>query len=72
MIEAIIALSILLVTSNVFWAWHAHKLINKLMSRNYFEYHQVQKTDDKKNDKPQVQEAFAVDDVDLGRVMEVL
>ncbi len=28
----------LLFLSNAFWAWNTQKLINKLMSRNYFEF----------------------------------
>lgn len=31
----------LLIISNAFWAWNTHKLLNKLMSRNYFEFKDV-------------------------------
>lgn len=34
-------LAILLIVSNAFWAWNCNKLINKLMSRNYFEFKQA-------------------------------
>ena len=38
----------LLVVSNAFWAFNTHRLINKLMSRNYFEFKDAQlKTDEK-------------------------
>lgn len=32
------AIIVLLFASNAFWAWNTHRLINKLMSRNYFEF----------------------------------
>jgi hypothetical protein len=31
-------LILLLVTSNAFWAWQTHKMINKLMARSLHEY----------------------------------
>lgn len=31
-------LFLLLVLTNAFWAWQVHRLVNKLMSRNYFEF----------------------------------
>lgn len=34
-------LAFLLIASNVFWAWVTNKLVNKLMSRNYFEFKQA-------------------------------
>ena len=47
MIEAIFVLSALLIASNVYWAWHSHVLINKLMSRNYFEFKEASVTTEK-------------------------
>ncbi len=41
----------LLVGSNVFWAINSHKLLNKLMSRNYFEFNQAQLKSEKNADK---------------------
>lgn len=38
MIELIIGLSALLIFQQVFFFWQTHKLINKLMSRNFSEY----------------------------------
>ncbi len=38
MIEAIYALSALLLISNAYWAWNTQVLLNKLMSRNYHEF----------------------------------
>lgn len=35
-----IVLATLLVSSNIYWAYVCHKLINKLMSKNYYEYAQ--------------------------------
>lgn len=42
MLEAIIGLLVaLLVIQQAFYMWQTHKLLNKLMSRNYVEYSQV-------------------------------
>jgi hypothetical protein len=38
---AITALSLVLLLTNAFWAWQLHRLVNKLMSRNYAEYQMV-------------------------------
>jgi len=38
---AIAGLALLVVSSNLFWALVVHKLINKLMSRTYWEYQQA-------------------------------
>jgi hypothetical protein len=40
-IETIITLALLLLLTNAFWAYQCHRLVNKLMSRNYAEYHQL-------------------------------
>lgn len=59
---ALITISILFVASNVYWAWHSQTLVNKLMSRNFFDYQVASVTTDKpkatvkKND-------FAIDDM---------
>lgn len=37
-LKIIIVLAALLCIQQVFWTWQVHRLINKLMSRNYFEY----------------------------------
>lgn len=34
-------MGVTLIVSNLFWAWQLHRAINKLMSRNYAEYHQL-------------------------------
>ena len=43
MMESIVisGLVILLILSNAFWALVAHKLINKIMSRDFFAYQQA-------------------------------
>lgn len=41
----------LLVIQQAFYMFHQHKLINKLMSRNYFEYSQGQKLEKKEKIK---------------------
>lgn len=41
MIETVIILALLLLLTNTFWALQCHRLVNKLMSRNYAEYHQL-------------------------------
>jgi hypothetical protein len=62
-------LSFLLVVSNIFWAAHSQRLVNKLMSRDYFEYksslvHKKHKRAEKKEDIGPVE--------DLGPLHEVL
>lgn len=42
MIETILILCALLVITNLFWAYQCHRLVNKVMSRNYAEYQQLQ------------------------------
>lgn len=43
MTEYLLAVTLaLLVGSNVFWAVIAHKLINKILSRSYYEYKQAE------------------------------
>ena len=37
----ITGLALMLICSNMLWGWFAHKLINKLMSRTYWEYQQA-------------------------------
>ena len=45
-----IILSGLLIFTNCFWVINTHKLINKLMSRNYFEFKSAQLKSDEKSD----------------------
>jgi hypothetical protein len=45
----------LLVGSNVFWMLNTHKLINKLMSRNYFEFKSAELKPDEKSDTIKLQ-----------------
>lgn len=48
---ALITLSLLLITSNAYWAWQTHVLINKLMSRNYYEFKEASVTTEKPKKK---------------------
>lgn len=45
---ALVILGVLLLAISAFWAWHTHLLINKLMSRNYFEFKEASNTQPKK------------------------
>lgn len=33
----------LLIISNAWWGWHVQKLVNKILSRSYYEYKQAEK-----------------------------
>lgn len=62
------------ILSNIFWAYQCHRLVNKLMSRNYFDVRladQSVKVNDKNKraDEPRAQE---FDDPGFGAVTEVL
>lgn len=59
---SLITLGVLLIASNVYWAWSTHALINKLMSRNFFEYQEARVTTDKAKKKVNTV-PFAVDDM---------
>mgnify|MGYP001222969845 CR=1 FL=1 len=43
MIDAVSLLAVLLVLSNVFWAWQCHLLLNKAMSGTFFQYQEAKK-----------------------------
>lgn len=45
-----ITLLALCILTNAFWAYQCHRLVNKLMSRNYAEYHALHNPP--KDDKP--------------------
>jgi len=45
----------LLVLTNVFWVLNTHKLLNKLMSRNYFEFKSAELKPDEKQDTIKLQ-----------------
>lgn len=40
---ALLLVGVLFMGSTVFWAWHSHLLVNKLMSRNYFDFTEASK-----------------------------
>lgn len=46
-----ITLAVLFLVMNIFWAIVCHKLINKLMSKNYYEYKVSETISDKKERK---------------------
>lgn len=54
---------IVLISSNAFWAWNTHKLINKLMSRNYQEFKIADVTSDKPDKKINIGDIGALDDM---------
>ena len=69
---ALMILGVLFLGSNVFWAWHSHLLLNKLMSRNYQDFQNAEvKGVEAKKPAPKmfVPEGY-VDD--LGSVREML
>ena len=67
---ALFAFGLVLVFTNCFWAWHTHVLINKLMSRNYFEFKEA----DIKTEKPKKVVQNPESDIydDYGAVREIL
>ena len=40
-LSVIIGLAILLIISNTLWCWNTHLLLNKMMSRTYWEFQQA-------------------------------
>lgn len=48
-----ITLAVLLFVSNIFWAIVCHKLIDKLMSRTYFDYKVADTVKSEKKKEPQ-------------------
>lgn len=67
--DAVSVLLGLLIASNAYWAWNCHKLINKLMSRNYFEFKDATlKTDE----KPKTIKMASDDTEDFGALSEVI
>lgn len=66
---ALIVVSMVFVLSNMFWAWHVHVLVNKLMSRNFFEYREATLKTDKKN---KTITPGLHDDPDVGTMSELL
>ena len=64
---ALVVVGVLFIGSNIFWAWQTQTLINKLMSRNYFEFKEATLRADKKP-KTMTEQQF-VDD--MGAVNEI-
>lgn len=64
-------LGVLLLFSNIFWAWNTQRLINKLMSRNYFEFKEADLKTDKKPKTMGAQPDFAPVD-DMGQLSELM
>lgn len=57
----ILALIVLIALQHIFWSITTHRLVNKLMSRNYFEYQQAQQAFTPKAPKlvePEPEESF--------------
>jgi hypothetical protein len=48
-----IGLLVLVMFQQVYWTWHCHKLVNKLMSRDFYEYKQALKVSNKQDIKIQ-------------------
>lgn len=61
-------LAVLLLASNAFWAYTVHKLINKLMSRNYFEFKDAEL---KTEEKPKTIKVPVEDHEDFGGLSEL-
>lgn len=59
---SLIVVSLLLVTSNIYWSFVNAKLVNKLMSRNYSDY-QVATTLTEKHNKIEKPEEFHPEDL---------
>lgn len=53
----------LLIVSNLYWAFVNHKLVNKLMSRNYSDYQVANTITEKKSDKVEMPNDFHPEDL---------
>ncbi len=58
---SLLTVSLLFIASNVYWAWHSQTLVNKLMSRNFYEYKEASVTTEKP--KTKIKSEFAIDDM---------
>lgn len=63
-----LVLGALLLLTNAFWALQCHRLVNKLMSRNYFEFKQAEAPPEKKS-APQV---YVDEAEDFGALSEIM
>lgn len=59
----------LLLLTNIFWAWQMHRLLNKLMSRNYGEYKEFAHIRPRKETTIKPPEGFYPED--LGSLTEI-
>jgi len=57
--------------SNVFWAWVTYNLLNRLMSRTYFEYAQGKREETKKPQPPQSLQEVMIDPEDQRQANEI-
>jgi hypothetical protein len=68
----VLIMAALLVLTNALWAVNTHRLINKLMSRNFFEYKEASLQDEKlkvkSNQTPDVPRDFE----DFGSLHEIM
>ncbi len=65
----------LLIFTNLFWSFIVVALVNRLMSRNYFEFKEASLRAEKKPGKLEssgTQELQAIDDTQFGSVSEII
>lgn len=62
----------LLIFTNVFWALIVTALVNRLMSRNYFEFKEASLIAEKKAGKLKEPEEFHIDESSFGSVSEIM
>lgn len=74
MIEPLSLVGALLVLTNLFWAGVVVALINRLMSRNYFEFKEASLIAEKKTGKlkAEPQGLQTIDDAQFGSVSEIM
>lgn len=65
-----VLLAALLVITNTLWAINTHRLINKLMSRSFFEYKEATLQDKKIKEK--IPEKPITDFEDFGSIQEIM
>ena len=72
MIVSVYVLAALLIITNVFWAYVCHKVVNKLMSRSFYEYKSAELQEKKLKVESRPPSVNENDFEDFGPVSEIM
>lgn len=71
MIGVIAILSVLLLVSNIFWSFVCFNLVNRLMSRNFFEFKQAKSVGKAKEPDQKPADELVIDPIDEQQAREM-